>query len=884
MRHIFIWIKEILRHENKQLLGVILGISLTIAILSSMIIFLYSASSDMTKHAVLSVPVDWQVLLTSNAKAKNVKKIIEKKIKTSNCSDVFYTNVDGFIAQNKNILHVTGRGKVLGINRSFIDKFPKEIRFLVGSKSGVLIAQQTAANLHVQPGDIISIKRINLPPISLKISGIVDLPYADSMFQDIGVKKSLQAQAPPDNVLILPINLWHQMFDKQFELRPDTVKRELYIDIHHSILPDSPKDAYIYISHLANNIESNLAGRAVVGNNIAKSLVAAKGDASYARVIFLFLGFPALLLSIFLTVSVMSSSKRRRMKQWFILKFRGYSSFDILKIELYEMLIIGFGSLIFGVILSLIFGSLFRQLNYKSLSFIVYSSIIVLLFMITFMFYTYRQKINNISTMSLTQTVSNLNIPLWRKIYLDFIFLAISFLIYFYMSENGYQIILSPEGSPQVSVHYETFLSPLFLWLGGILFFARMLDYIFVHFRDFLSKIFEPIIGNLSKIISSYISKERRSVIFSSAMIALALSFSISTAIFNSTYNAQSKVDAELTNGADVTISSLSLHPLDNKLLERVKKIKSVIDAQPMIHRFAYIGNELQDIYGINPSKIGKATNMSDAYFANNNAEKTLKRLQKTFNGILVSQETKRDYQLNVGDTLNLRLKSAIDHKYHIIPFRFIGIVREFPTAPKDSFLVANYKYIVSKTGNRGYETLLIKAKSPKNVTNKIKRIIINYPGARVSDINSVQKNVSSNLTAVNLHNLTKLELFFGLLFTVSFIILMFALDLKDRKRNFAILDVIGAKYKQFNVFIWSEGLIVFFSGIAAGSALGFSEAYMLVKLLKGAFDPPPPHLFVPWYYLGVLAASSTVSLFLVVIVMKRVLHSNIIAEIKKQF
>src|SRR5205809_2460781 len=39
------------------------------------------------------------------------------------------------------------------------------------------------------------------------------------------------------------------------------------------------------------------------------------------------------------------------------------------------------------------------------------------------------------------------------------------------------------------------------------------------------------------------------------ALVALAFAFAAATAIFNATYNAQLLVDAQLTNGADVTVT-----------------------------------------------------------------------------------------------------------------------------------------------------------------------------------------------------------------------------------------------------------------------------------------------------------------------------------------
>jgi putative ABC transport system permease protein len=33
----------------------------------------------------------------------------------------------------------------------------------------------------------------------------------------------------------------------------------------------------------------------------------------------------------------------------------------------------------------------------------------------------------------------------------------------------------------------------------------------------------------------------------------------------------------------------------------------------------------------------------------------------------------------------------------------------------------------------------------------------------------------------------------------------------------------------------------------------GWCLSFMIVKILTGVFDPPPPHLFVPWAYLAAL-------------------------------
>ena len=119
--------------------------------------------------------------------------------------------------------------------------------------------------------------------------------------------------------------------------------------------------------------------------------------------------------------------------------------------------------------------------------------------------------------------------------------------------------------------------------------------------------------------------------------------------------------------------------------LGEIAKATGVRAAVRMMHRYAYVGADLQDPYGIEPTSIGRVTTMANAYFANGDAKAALATLAATPDGILVSEETVNDFQLNQGDKLNLRLQSAVDHQYHVVPFTFVGVVREFPTAPKDS-------------------------------------------------------------------------------------------------------------------------------------------------------------------------------------------------------
>jgi putative ABC transport system permease protein len=287
----------------------------------------------------------------------------------------------------------------------------------------------------------------------------------------------------------------------------------------------------------------------------------------------------------------------------------------------------------------------------------------------------------------------------------------------------------------------------------------------------------------------------------------------------------------------------------------------------PMQHRFAYVGTDLQDLYGIDPATIGRVATMSNAYFANGDAAATLATLKTTPDGVLVSDETVSDFQLTLGDTINLRLQSAADHQYHPVPFRFVGIAREFPTAPHDSFLVANANYVARATGNADSEVVLMRVNGdPAVVRDKAASIVAALPGVQVQDIGKAQQLVSSNLTAVDLGGLTRLELSYALALVACATGLVLALGGLDRRKTFAILSALGAKPSQLRAFLWSEGLLIVGAGVAAGLVTGGVLAAMLVKLLTGAFDPPPEALIVPWLYVGLLVGAAYASVAAAVI------------------
>lgn len=855
------WLIGLLRTRSGRLVGTMGGVALMVAFVACLGAFLQASASGMTARSIAQVPVDWQVQVLPGADRSAIEAAIRSAAPVTRLQIVGYADVPGLEAGTGGTVQTTGDGTVLGIEPSYFTQFPAQARRLIGSVDGVLVAQQTAANLHVAVGDQVIVHRYESPDITVKIAGIVDLPNADAVFQAIGAPAGAAPQAPPDNVLLLPMSQWRQAFDLQGARRPDTVRTEFHVGLDHHDLPPDPVAANMLATERGHNLEVRVAGAALLANNLASRLEAVREDALYARVVFLFLGAPGTILAILLTLAVANAGRDRRRRDQALLRLRGATIDLVLRLAAAEAVVAGLGGAALGIFLGavagrLIVGSvLLRGEAVGLLSAVAGAGLALSLGAILIPAW---RDARGKTVASARRPIGDRRRPLWARGHIDLVLLALAAAIYWRSAASGYQVVLAPEGVAATAVDYTAFLAPLLLWSGLALLAVRLVGAGLRYGRPVIASCLRPLAGSLAHVIAATFERQGPRLTAGVGLAALAFAFAASTAIFNATYEAQARVDAELTNGADVTVTGTQAEPA-SQALDRLSNLPGVVATQPMQHRYAYVGADLQDLYGIDPARIGSATAMSDAYFANGDAKATLADLAQTPDGVLVSQETVNDYQLSRGDSINLRLQSAADHQYHVVPFHIVGVVREFPTAPKDSFLVANADYVAKQTGSSASEIVLIRANGdPGRLARTARNAIASLPGLKVSQIGDAVALIGSSLTAIDLAGLTRLELLFALVMLAASGGLVLGLGFADRERSFAVLVALGARPRQLGAFVWSEAALVVGSGMFLGLLVGALIAYVLVKLLTGVFDPPPESLSLPWGYLAIVVATAT--------------------------
>ncbi len=818
----------------------------------------------MTRRAIATVAVDWQVEATAGADPQQVADALAADPTVTATEPVEIATTTGFSHHGAASTQTTGPGQVLGISDTYLATFPDQVRTLLGRDHGVLLYQQTAANLAAAPGDTISIGRDGAPPVDVTVAGIVDLPHADSLFQAVGAPPGSGLQAPPDNVLLLPAQAWHDGFDQLAASRPDLVEHQFHARVDHH-LPADPAGAYREITGRASNLDVALAGSGHVGDNLAATLAAARGDALYAQILFLFLGAPGAALAGLLAFAIQRVNQTQRRREHALARARGATTRQLLALAGAEAAVIavtgvaiglaaaaGIGAIAFG---TATFGAT-AGATATVIGLAVAASVVITVLAVIAPTWHDLRRTNVTAARRRLATQRN---PRWMRWGLDVVALAGAVVVFWLTARGGYQLVLAPEGVPNISVSYWAFAGPALLWIGcGLL--AYRLTAASASWRPATRWLLRPFTGSLAGVIAASIRRQRHLVAATAAFVALTAAFAISTATFNATYRQQAEVDAVLTNGGDIAAvisPGVTLGP-DSSAITAIAATPGVRHAEPIQHRFAYVGSDLQDLYGVNPATIKTAGRLQDAYFQGGGADQLLATLAAQPDAVLVSAETVRDYQLQPGDLLNLRLQDGRTKEYVTVPFHYVGVAKEFPTAPSDSFLVANATYVAARTGNDAIGTVLIDAAG--QATASVAADLRTQLGtdASVNDIDSSRRLIGSSLTAVDLAGLTRVELGFALVLAAAASGLSLWLGLYERRRTATILIAVGARPRQLGGFLWAETAVVTIAGLAAGAVSGWALTQMLIKVLTGVFDPPPATLAVPWPYLAAVAVIAT--------------------------
>ena len=467
------WIGGLVRRRTARLLGQAAGIALAVLLLASLGTFFTASRTTMTAQAVGAVPVDWQVKVTPGTDAGAGAEDRDRVLRCRRGVARGLRRCVGILLNDQrhraNHRRRQGAGPAARLRRHL----PGEIRPLVGAEAGVLVAQQTAANLGATVGSRVTILRPGQPKTTLTVDGVVDLPAADSLFQSIGAAPGSAPTAPPDNVFLLPDSTWERLFGNA---PGSTTSTQIHVRLSH-VLPADPGAAFAQVVGRAKNLEAALAGGGLVGNNLAARLDGSRADAIYAQMLFLFLGLPGVIIAALLAGVIAASGANRRRREQALLRVRGASPRQITTLAGDEALLTGVVGTALGLGAAAVVGrisfhtSQFGATTAQAVTWGVTAALFGLaVSALTVVVPAWRDaralSVRAEQATGASVAAGGVHKPVWARLYLDVICLGLGGLIYWQAVKNGYQVVLAPEGVPTISVSYFTLLAPLLFWVG----------------------------------------------------------------------------------------------------------------------------------------------------------------------------------------------------------------------------------------------------------------------------------------------------------------------------------------------------------------------------------------------------------------------------------
>lgn len=850
------YVLESVRRRGWETLAAALGIALTVAFVVSLASFVSRVGSSLTVRSAARVPVDWQVQVTSGAAIGQAEAPLRAVPGVASWRVVDYAQVPGLMANSPTGRRTTGRAYVVALPSDYASFAPGQLRSLSGSSTGVVLQQQTAANLAATPGSQVTVVGTGA---TVTVGGVVDLPNADSFFQVVGAPAGAGASAPPDNVLLVPPTTFAHIVGRS------SVVHQLHVRLDHASLPSDPAQAADEVTRRANHYAAATAGGALVADNLGVALSGAREDALYARLLVLLLGVPGLVLSGVVTWLVVSLRNERQRRDLALLRLRGVGPAQACRLLGLTAVIDGCLGAALGLAGSVLasrlaFGSGARPSWGWAVGGVALGLLLALCVELGPVARLLRGGSPSIQEAATRPVVART--PLVLRLGLDFWLLAGSAVTFWLLARGGYQVVVVPEGVPVASVNYGALLAPALAWPGAALFCWRITALVLS--RRARAPQTDPS-GRMPDLRHEVVRYRRQPLARAATGLTVAIAVSLSAAVFTATYDRQARVDTALTVGSDVAVTL----PVDSPstLSPAIAHVAGVKDVQQMTHRLVYVGPDLQDIYGVDAATVGRAAPMQDAFTPGSSVNSTFRALARTPNGALLSQETLHDYQLHSGDTIRLRLKNAAG-RFISIPFKVAGVITEFATAPRDSFVVANRSYLAQTTGLSAVQTLLVRTDAPHAVAARI------HPpgGAQVNDISSPKVPVTSasGLAAGSLSGLSSLTLGFGLLLAGCCALLVLLVGAVQRRRSMTALAVLGADLRQRAGFLWTEARAVVVAGVVGGLAVATLIGYELVKVLNGIFDPPPQHPAVPWKFVVIVVAVTSAAAVLATVVSAR--------------
>src|SRR5256884_1618204 len=461
----------------------VLTLAAAVGLLAAMLLFVGHSLGTMTSSAVRGVPLDWQGPVGSARAATTVAARVGRQAGIAEAVPAATAPFAGVEHVSPGVGKIrSGGGSILAVPPSYLAHI-HTFRFLRGSlrQGQVVFDQQLAATLQVQPGDLVTLTpHGGARPVRLRVRGISLDTAADQLFQPLNPLIGPAPAQPPADIAILPVDTFATRIAPSLPSISSAsgtsavpgsqtgTQWQVQTQIDPAALTGSPAHALAQATQLRNRVERSLPGQVVFVDNLADNLNSAAGDALYAETLYIMLAVPGALVALGLAYLAALGTVERDRQSLALLRARGARRRDLVALAALESVVLGLLAGGIGPALALAavhfagsgggggprpplfaFGLWIRLAAVGAAAARIGAGLVVFG--------------GNIS--EARRSVRRARRPLWQRLYLDVLALAVAGLGYWLTVRTGFSAVVNPDSNPTLSPSGYMFLAPALPWI-----------------------------------------------------------------------------------------------------------------------------------------------------------------------------------------------------------------------------------------------------------------------------------------------------------------------------------------------------------------------------------------------------------------------------------
>ena len=777
--------------------------------------------------------------------------------------------------------------RLFAVNLGYFTEHPW-LKTIEGSLSqGVMLSQSVKGAPEFASATSITITLPGDAPefsLTLPIGGVADLrdattwfsiPYGEVQGDIVTVPRAIIIDYKTFESKVLPtLRDWAKLgglppFEPGSNELPNA-NLESHVTIDHAAYPPDPGLASIWTGQLQKALGRQAGSSVIIADNAAEALLESHEDAINAKMLFLLLGIPGVLVAAALGLTGASALVESYRREEALLRMRGATSGQIAWLAMVQAAVAGFAGSLLGLLVAAIAVSavtgrpVWQGVPADSLL-LSAAAAVAAGGMSSAIRVLGLRRARRRGDVAERQLLNRGWSPAWRVARLDLVAVAVGAVILVINVLAG-GLKRSPIEGMALMLSFYVLLAPVALWLGAALLLTRGL-------LVGLARWAQP---DRLRPLSSWTGAcfrwlGRRPAHAGRALITgmLAVAFGAEVLSFSATYRTAKDADAVAAIGSNLRVTPgdprFALPPLgpDVAAVSPVRLVPARIDT------------DRKTVLAIDLESYAASVTSQPRMLSGAGHE----ALVKDPNGVLIHNEIATDFELAVGDKLELTIFPDDFESAKDMELTVIGIYSAFPPTFPETEAVTTVGAL--PRAELVPPDFYLARLAPDRQAPTIAASLSSGPLAQKFVVATSAAPNQRGLTALNVGGLSLIEAVGASLVAAIGVAVLGAFLVLERRREFAILHSIGADMQQVLTGPALEAAVVVLGSLIFGVPIGLGLGMLAVQVLGLFFALNPPLLTVPIGGLTALAlsviAASTLAIGIALATVTRIRPASIL-------